>query len=609
MAKSASDYSIVFIFAAFVCALRLAEVKGQLVWRRLHSGSHDDTANVSVTDVPPSRRDAILGYDVTRKQLVLFGGMPGPMDDTWIYSITSNEWREVNAPLKPPGRYGAVGGVVGHFFYVATGCGDVDTYYNDVWRFDLRQEQWELLPSMPEQSRFTQSAATTPTSINNTTADDVTSDPSINTTAATSNETSTSEPETEAQNANSDAEIASAKSDNGPPARYSAAGGVYVTGTRIYVTLGTASERVDETYAYDIASNTWYKGAGACGLYDPRCPHPRYLQSGLMTGRDELVIFSGCLSGGGAAGPCPSSDTWRYDGRTKHWTRLDGCPAPRLYGSMAMLPSYDGKRRAVLYGGQTDAHTTIEAAGIDDDEVAVLDLDYSGSWTVLRAASEVNGSGVPVLRVSAAMATGPDGVFLFGGSSHHGVYANDLWVLLGNATDADLSPTLPCAEMTVTLMTIHGILMTAGFGFFLPLGTLLARYVQNLYAHIAFQIAGLCCALAGLAVGVVSVESDHFSVVHAFVGIVALGLGVLQPVNALCRPKEPRPEELKGLARRIWEAVHRFGGRVALLLGVTNISLGIFMSLADLPIMITWHAWLDFNCRLSCLKQPGSARS
>ena len=55
----------------------------------------------------------------------------------------------------------------------------------------------------------------------------------------------------------------------------------------------------------------------------------------------------------------------------------------------------------------------------------------------------------------------------------------------------------------------------------------------HLSARFYFQILGLCCAIAGLVMGVVSVSSSHFRFVHAIVGIVALGLGVLQPVNAI----------------------------------------------------------------------------
>ena len=42
----------------------------------------------------------------------------------------------------------------------------------------------------------------------------------------------------------------------------------------------------------------------------------------------------------------------------------------------------------------------------------------------------------------------------------------------------------------------------------------------------------------------------------------------------------------------IWQFVHRFGGRAAILLGLANGSLGVFMAVAVLPVIIAWHAWL-----------------
>ena len=58
------------------------------------------------------------------------------------------------------------------------------------------------------------------------------------------------------------------------------------------------------------------------------------------------------------------------------------------------------------------------------------------------------------------------------------------------------------------------------------------------------------------------------------------------------RPKKPRPEERKGVARTVWQFVHRFGGRVSLLLALANGSLGIFLAVCSLPIIIAWHAWV-----------------
>ena len=69
-----------------------------------------------------------------------------------------------------------------------------------------------------------------------------------------------------------------------------------------------------------------------------------------------------------------------------------------------------------------------------------------------------------------------------------GSYANDLWLLRGNATDADQSPSLPCAKTTVTMITVHGILMAIAFGLLLPFGALMMRHFRCIYTHITFQV-------------------------------------------------------------------------------------------------------------------------
>ena len=47
-----------------------------------------------------------------------------------------------------------------------------------------------------------------------------------------------------------------------------------------------------------------------------------------------------------------------------------------------------------------------------------------------------------------------------------------------------------------------------------------------------------------------------------------------------------------GVARTLWQFVHRFGGRVSVLLGLANGSLGVFLAVSSLPIIIAWHAWV-----------------
>ena len=58
------------------------------------------------------------------------------------------------------------------------------------------------------------------------------------------------------------------------------------------------------------------------------------------------------------------------------------------------------------------------------------------------------------------------------------------------------------------------------------------------------------------------------------------------------RPAEPQEGEKKKLWRKIWEISHKFTGRTALILGLINISLGMFLSLASKALWITWFAYL-----------------
>lgn len=525
-------------------------VTGQLTWVKLAEGvvgGSDVNASAAPAPAggpaPPGRGDAVLSYDVTRDQLVLFGGRPGPLGDTWIYNLTTKTWREVSAQ-GPPARYGAVGGVSGNFFYVATGRGLNNTFLRDIWRFNLITEQWNMMQ---------------PAIIN-------------------------------------DQPYAVTK-------RYYASGGISINGTRFYVSMGSDDDkRSESTFTYDVTDNVWYKEDTGCpNQYDPRCPHPRYLQSGVMVDREEFIIFSGCLSGQWFAGPCPSHDAWHYDGQQKKWRQMDVCPVPRLYSSMALLPGDgSGKRYVLVYGGQTEyGKVVIQTESLRDDEVAVLDVD-SGTWTRRRTVPEGNIEAVPLPRMAAAMATGTNGVYLFGGLVRQAIFTNDLWVLLGNATDVERSDSLPCAKITSTYILVHGILMVIGFGFFFPAGALLMRYFHLLYVHIICQILGLCCSITAFALAIASVQESshsntHFSFVHAIVGITTMGLVVLQPLNSLLNPTTwHRLQDRETVCKVIWRFIHRFGGRSGILLGLANMTLGIFLAVSILPIVIAWHVWLGF---------------
>eukprot|EP00803_Ostreobium_quekettii_P011040 evm.model.scf_763.2 EVM.evm.TU.scf_763.2 scf_763:13070-19189(+) len=119
----------------------------------------------------------------------------------------------------------------------------------------------------------------------------------------------------------------------------------------------------------------------------------------------------------------------------------------------------------------------------------------------------------------------------------------------------------------------HGILMTVGWGILIPLGVIVARTMKDqaphwFYFHMVANSLGLVLATAGFALALVKFDrEDNFR--HRQVGISAMVLGFLQPLNAFIRPHP-------GTAwRDQWEWVHWTVGRVALGLAIWNIFTGL----------------------------------
>eukprot|EP00462_Mataza_sp_D1_P002368 CAMPEP_0175112490 /NCGR_PEP_ID=MMETSP0086_2-20121207/15521_1 /TAXON_ID=136419 /ORGANISM="Unknown Unknown, Strain D1" /LENGTH=486 /DNA_ID=CAMNT_0016391417 /DNA_START=145 /DNA_END=1605 /DNA_ORIENTATION=- len=98
-----------------------------------------------------------------------------------------------------------------------------------------------------------------------------------------------------------------------------------------------------------------------------------------------------------------------------------------------------------------------------------------------------------------------------------------------------------------------------------------------------FQIVGFVCAIVGI-----SQEGGvHFgsgNAAHKIVGLVAVVLGTLQPVNAFFRP-HPHPDIGAGRgcsdARIRWEYIHKGSGYMATLLGGVNVFLGLALTVEN----------------------------
>lgn len=198
---------------------------------------------------PAARRDGALGYLASEKILVLFGGRTsaGIVGDTWIFNISSRTWSKISETLAvdnttiPEKRFSMVCGTwkpvdnSEESFYISTGegrSGQSKVFFNDVVRFNLANKKWIKL-----------------------------------------------DPKTSVR----------------PEKRYGSGGGIYKDGNAIFVTHGFADERYSNTFKFDLNTNEWIEVFSGTNSYNPSFPHARCLHSATMTGKNEIVMFGGCL--------------------------------------------------------------------------------------------------------------------------------------------------------------------------------------------------------------------------------------------------------------------------------------------------------------------------
>ena len=64
------------------------------------------------------------------------------------------------------------------------------------------------------------------------------------------------------------------------------------------------------------------------------------------------------------------------------------------------------------------------------------------------------------------------------------------------------------------------------------------------------------------------------------------------PFISSSRPHLPEAGETKSVKRVVWEFVHKYNGRGALILALFNISLGVFLAVTSLLLWSLWFAYL-----------------
>jgi len=151
----------------------------------------------------------------------------------------------------------------------------------------------------------------------------------------------------------------------------------------------------------------------------------------------------------------------------------------------------------------------------------------------------------------------------------------------------------------------HGALMTLGWGVAIPSGVLVARTIRDkdplwFHLHRSLNYFGLACALAGWIIALVEFRpisivglGDVLTDLHAVLGLIVLPMGILQPINAVLRPKKDDGR------RWIWNLVHIGIGRLSLLLGLISVFSGFFLlrdreSCPESWPVIVFGAWVGF---------------
>ncbi len=465
----------------------------------------------------------------------MFGGTGsnGITGDTWSFSLTSNTWQEINTTTSPPPRFSMVYGVSNRYYYIATGEGPNKVFFSDIWRFSLDTDTWEEL--IPDSSC----------------------------------------------------------SDTIPAVRYGSAGGIYPGQSSFLVSLGFSGDRHFDTYSFDLTTNCWTKQHDGVHPYNPSYPHGRCLHAGTMVSSNEYVMFGGCLTGGGTGGPCPSGDSWMLNVMDGDWEELPSCASPRTRSTMVMMPQADGQKRIILYGGKETSKQVLTTEKSDANQVVVFNPNDK-EWTLKETTGDI-----PSKRYGSAMATGDSGVFMFGGGDiKGGASNNDIYLLHGNSSTVDLAPSGgQCKPVFINMIMLHGIFMVLSWGILLQWGAFIARYLRHkdplwFKLHRAIQVSGVVLSFLGLIFGIVSVGNGHFRFAHGALGLVVTILGLQQPFNALIRPHKPEDGAEKTTKRFIWEFLHKNIGRLALLIAIVQISMGLFLALAHTAIWALWYAYV-----------------
>ncbi len=288
---------------------------------------------------PPPRQNAVLGYDAAANTVYLHGGRSGgeSLNDLWALDLDAGAWTELpGSGAGPTPRFSHTGvwDAQRNRFVVFSGEGQgFGDFFSDVWAYDPAAAAWEEL----------------------------------------------------------------APNGAGPSNRYGSCAGYDQAGDRFLITHGfTDSGRFDDTWAFDLAANTWTDVTPDGALPGARCLHA----CGYEPATGALVMF-----GGQDDDVAFLDETWSFDGSA--WAQGPAGPSARKFPGLA--PVGGG---IAVFGGDTaggDAGDTWHLAG--------------GTWAELAPAAAPSPREGPAATSDAAATL----MVIFGGRGPDGELS-DTWV-------------------------------------------------------------------------------------------------------------------------------------------------------------------------------------
>lgn len=125
------------------------------------------------------------------------------------------------------------------------------------------------------------------------------------------------------------------------------------------------------------------------------------------------------------------------------------------------------------------------------------------------------------------------------------------------------------------LMKLHGVVMMVVFMVFIPVAALVARYYKPILpdswfkVHMTMMVLSVAATLCGLGLILWHTGGKLTEGVHQYIGLVCIGLAVLQPAYGFLRP--PLGNTTR---RKVFNVVHRLGAISIISLGMFNLFSG-----------------------------------